>query len=583
MFKNEFEKLYVLACKKIANSGMVELILNWNSTNMVEPGQFIMLKSIKGSVMPRPFSVAKYDGFIISLFIKAVGANSHYYSRLRKGDSIELLGPLGKPIDLDFPEKNVLLVVGGTGFAGLLLAAIELDKKSKNIMVCLGGRYDKDLAVKKYFQGIECKVKTIAEIGSGSCGLVTDLVRINIHQKDLRIIACGPKPMLKCVAEMAAEKNIPCKVLLEEVMACGIGSCKGCAIFGKDGSVKHVCSDGPAFDANWVDWEKLVPTRIEVVTEPKLPRICSIETELKGEDGRILRLKSPILTSSGCFEYDNQDKGKIDLTYVGAIVEKGLTLEPRTGNPSPRICEVKAGMLNSIGLEGIGIKRFIKEKLPRLKESGKPVIANLSGFSANDYAEGAAMLNDSDVDAIEVNISCPNINQGKEIFGCSPSMTREVIRMVRHATKDKFLITKHTPMAPNLTEIVKVSIDEGTDAISLINTILGMSIDIHTRRPKIAMTYGGYSGPGIMPIGLRIVHQVFEYFKSFGVPIVGMGGIENANDAIEYLLGGANVIAVGTGTFKNHNIFTEIYKGIEEYLNRYNHVSVKDIVGKVIT
>ncbi len=580
MLENEFKKLEVISIKRTGRKSFTsEIRIVWPQLIDVKPGQFVMLESGNSSVMPRPFSVAKVENGYLSLFIKIVGKNTWNYCHLQKGDSLNVLGSLGKPLDLEFDEKNVILIGGGTGIAGIMLPASALSKKGKKVTVCLGGKNSDDIFGRKHFIEYECKTHSIAESGKGSCGLVTDLLRKKIGIGKCRIIACGPKPMLKCVTDIAREEKIPCTVILEEIMACGIGSCKGCAIFGIDGSVKHVCTDGPSFDANWIDWGKLISSRVEVIDSPKLPKVCSMEIELEGENGRRLFLKSPILTSSGCFEYDNQDKGKIDLTYVGAIVEKGLTLEPRAGNPAPRICEVKTGMLNSIGLENIGIKRFIKEKLPRLKKAGKPIIANLSGFSAHEYAEGAALLNDSDVDAIEVNISCPNIRQGKEIFGCSPSMTREVIRMVRYAAKDKFLITKHTPMAPNLIEVVKESIEEGTDAISLINTILGMSIDIHTRRPRIAMKYGGYSGPGIKPIGVRLVHLVFE---EFNVPIIGMGGIENSADAIEYMLAGASAVAVGTGIFKNHNVFTEIYKGINEYLNKYNYISIKDIVGKVV-
>jgi len=580
MLENEFKKLDVLSCRIISKkSWIAELKIVWPRTIKVKPGQFVMLRPCRLSVMPRPFSIAKAENGHVSLFIKVVGPNSWEYVHLKRWDTVEVLGPLGNPLDLNFSEKNAMFVVGGTGFAGIMLAAKKLREQNKKVIILWGARCKEDIAGKIYFKRYGCKIQTITEIGNGTCGLVTDLLQENISQKSIRIIACGPKPMLKCVADIAKDKNIPCTVLLEEIMACGIGSCKGCAVFGKDDTIKHVCKDGPAFDAEWIDWEKLIPPRVEVIDSPKIPQICSMETELKGEDDRSLFLKSPILTSSGCFEYDNQETGKIDLRYVGAIVEKGLTLNPRVGNPSPRICEVKAGMLNSIGLENIGVKRFIKEKLPRLKEFGRPVIANLSGFTPKEYAEGAALLNYSNVDAIEINISCPNIHQGEQIFGCSPIMTREVIRMVRLAAKDKFLITKHTPMAQNLNEIIEESIVAGTDAISLINTILGMSIDIHTRRPKIAKVYGGYSGPGIKPIGIRIVHQASQ---KFDIPIIGMGGIENATDAIEHMLAGANAVAVGTGVFKNHNIFTEIYRGIEEYLNKYNYISVEDIVGKVI-
>ncbi len=580
MLKNEFKELKIVATKRTGGKSFTsEIRIAWPGLIDIQPGQFLMLKPGNSSVMPRPFSVAKAENSYVSLFIKIVGKNTRDYCHLQKGDLIDVLGPLGKPLDLEFDEENVILIGGGTGIAGIMFPAATLFKKGKKVMACLGGKNSEDIFGKKYFIEYGCKTHSIAEFGKGSCGLVTDLLKKNIGIGNCQIIACGPKPMLKCIAEIAKKNSIPCTVILEEIMACGIGSCKGCAVFGKDGTVKHVCSDGPAFDASWIDWDKLIPPRIESIESLKLPQICSMETELRSEDGRSLLLRSPILTSSGCFEYDNQDKGKIDLTHVGAIVEKGLTLEPRAGNPAPRICEVKTGMLNSIGLENIGVKRFVREKLPRLKESGKPIIANLSGFTVEEYAKAAAILNDSDVDAIEVNVSCPNIKQGKQIFGLSETMTGEVVRAVRIKAPDKFLITKHTPMAQDLIKIVSASINEGTDAVSLINTILGMSINIHTKKPKIAMTYGGYSGSGIKPIGVRIVHQAFQ---EIDVPIIGMGGIENTNDAIEYLLAGASVIAVGTGTFKNHNIFTEIYVGIVNYLHMHNHVSVKDIVGKVV-
>jgi dihydroorotate dehydrogenase (NAD+) catalytic subunit len=276
-----------------------------------------------------------------------------------------------------------------------------------------------------------------------------------------------------------------------------------------------------------------------------------------------LRLKNPVMTASGTFGYGEEYAEFFDPGRLGAVVVKGLSLEPREGNPPPRIVETASGMLNAIGLQNIGLERFIAEKLPFLGRFDTAVIVNFFGDSVEEYVRAAERLNGvGGIHALEMNISCPNKEKGWCIFGTDPRVTSEVVRAVRSATSLPLIVK----LSPNVTDIgvmARAAADAGADALSLINTITGMAIDIRTRRPKLGNMTGGLSGPAIKPVALRMVHEVY---KSVKIPIIGMGGIMNAEDAIEFLIAGASAVAVGTANFVRPDSAVEILDGIVEFM-----------------
>jgi dihydroorotate dehydrogenase (NAD+) catalytic subunit len=291
-----------------------------------------------------------------------------------------------------------------------------------------------------------------------------------------------------------------------------------------------------------------------------------------------IEIKNPVMTASGTFGYASEFEELIDLNRLGAIVVKGLSLEPSRGNPPPRIVETPCGMLNAIGLENVGLAAFVKEKLPFLRRLDTPIFVNIYGKSTKEYAELAARLEDIDgVSGIEVNISCPNVKSGGMAFGAYPESAAEVVRAIRKQTA-KPLMVKLSPNVTDITEIAKSVETEGADSISLINTITGMAIDIETRRPKIANITGGLSGPAIKPVALRMVWQVAQ---TVNVPVVGIGGIMTAKDALEFLIAGAVAVQIGTANFINSHATTDIIDGIETFLMERNISDIADIIASL--
>ncbi|MDH3356926.1 MAG: dihydroorotate dehydrogenase [Desulfobacteraceae bacterium] len=288
-----------------------------------------------------------------------------------------------------------------------------------------------------------------------------------------------------------------------------------------------------------------------------------------------IEIKNPVMTASGTFGYASEFEELIDLNRLGAIVVKGLSLEPSRGNPPPRIVETPCGMLNAIGLENVGLAAFVKDKLPFLRRLETPVFVNVYGKSTKEYAELVARLEDIDgVSGIEVNISCPNVKSGGMAFGAYPESAAEVVRAIRKQTA-KPLMVKLSPNVTDIAEIAKSVEAEGADSISLINTITGMAIDIETRRPKIANITGGLSGPAIKPVALRMVWQVAQ---SVNVPVVGIGGIMTAKDALEFLIAGAVAVQIGTANFINPHTTTDVIDGIETFLMERNISDIADII-----
>ena len=297
--------------------------------------------------------------------------------------------------------------------------------------------------------------------------------------------------------------------------------------------------------------------------------------DLKITLGR-LELQNPVMTASGTFGYAKEFDGLLDLNRLGAIIVKGLSLKPAPGNPPPRIVETPGGMLNAIGLENVGLDAFIDEKLPYLSTLDVPVLVNIYGKTIEEYAELAARLDSLEhVAAIEVNISCPNVKAGGVAFGVLPDPARSVVRAVREKT-GKPVIVKLSPNVTDITEIARAVEDAGADALSLINTLTGMAVDIHSRRPKLANVTGGLSGPAVKPVALRMV---WETARAVKIPVIGMGGIMNAEDALEFIIAGASAVQVGTANFVNPRATMDIIDGLEAFMTEKKIARISDLIG----
>ena len=289
-----------------------------------------------------------------------------------------------------------------------------------------------------------------------------------------------------------------------------------------------------------------------------------------------LMMPNPVTTASGTFAAGREYSEFTDIGALGAVTTKGVSAEPWAGNDAPRIAETASGMLNSIGLQNPGVEAFCAGPLKWLAEQDVPVIVNVSGHSLEEYARVVERLEDEPaVDAYEINISCPNVDAGGMTFGTDPALAAEVTALCRKATK-RPMIVKLTPNVTDVCEIAKAVCDAGADAVSLINTLLGMAIDARTRKPKLARVVGGLSGPAVKPVALRMVWQVYN---AVDVPILGMGGIMNATDAIEFMIAGATAVAVGTGNFVNPGLTSEVIEGINSYCDDNGIADVNELIG----
>lgn len=292
--------------------------------------------------------------------------------------------------------------------------------------------------------------------------------------------------------------------------------------------------------------------------------------------GRGLTIKNPVMTASGTFGYGLEYGDFIDLNRLGGVLVKGTTLHPRQGNPYPRMAETPSGMLNAVGLQNKGVDYFCEHIYPTISGYDTAMIVNVSGSQVEDYIETAEKINALEgIPAIELNISCPNVKEGGMAFGVTCAGAASVVRAVR-AVYDKTLIVKLSPNVTDITEIARAVEAEGADSISMINTLLGMAIDAEKRRPVLSTITGGLSGPAVKPIALRMVWQTAQVVK---VPIIGMGGISSAKDAIEFLLAGASAVEVGTYNFVDPSVTTQIVDGIEDYMHRHGFTDIQDLIG----
>lgn len=291
-----------------------------------------------------------------------------------------------------------------------------------------------------------------------------------------------------------------------------------------------------------------------------------------------VEFKNPIVTASGTFGFGMEYSEYADLSEYGGFSAKGLTRQPREGNKPPRIAETPSGILNSVGLQNPGVEFFSKFTMPYLaSEYDTNVIANMSGNTIEEYCEMAEILSDTDVSIIEMNVSCPNVKHGGLAFGTDPKIVNELTAAVKKHCK-KPLVVKLSPNVTSITDIAKAAEDGGADGLSLINTLLGMSIDINTRRPILANNMGGLSGPAVKPVAVRMVYQVHQAVK---IPIIGMGGVMSGDDVIEFMLAGASLVALGTGLFLKPDLILSVKQDMKDYMTRHGINDINDIIGKV--
>lgn len=290
-----------------------------------------------------------------------------------------------------------------------------------------------------------------------------------------------------------------------------------------------------------------------------------------------IKMKNPVTVASGTFGYGREYNQFFDLSKLGGIITKGTSLKERPGNKSPRICETPSGMLNSIGLQNPGVDFFAENDLPWLRKFNTAIIVNACGSTIDEYVELCKILNTLDIDGVELNLSCPNVKAGCLAFGTTPEGVKEVTKKVK-SVLDKPLIVKLTPNVTDIASIAKAAEEAGADGVSLINTLLGMVIDIDKKRPVLANNTGGLSGPAVKPVAVRMVYQVSQ---AVNIPILGMGGIVSGEDAVEFMLAGASAVSIGSGNFIDPYTSVNTVEGIEKYMKKYNIEKVADIIGKV--
>ena len=495
-----------------------------------KPGQFYLIRNVKSGVeYNRPISVyhsqERIDpqtGFkVVSLqfLILKKGQGTQELCSSLPGDEVQIIGPLGN--DYISPEKLTITTDDGSeGVRGMLPVAFSAD------------------VVK--FHGYKV------------------------------IFACGPTPMLSYVKDVAAECGIPCFVSMENRMLCGVGVCLGCTIPTIDGN-RRVCKDGPVFDASVLVFEKCAPRRkpLETGVTPDL------SVNIAG-----VRFDNPVIAAGGTFGFGQNYRGITDVNTLGGIVSKGVTLEPRLGNSGRRIVEVASGNINSIGLQNPGVPHFIEHELPEMLKLKPVIIANLAGGDLDSYVKGAELLDKSGVPMIELNISCPNVKAGGQAWGIKPEMAEKCVQAVRKATS-KPLMVKLSPNAPDIVAVALACIGAGANALSLINTISAVSIDIEQGKPVFNNIRAGFCGPAVKPIALRMVYDVVAAINKLPVfnrvPVVGIGGIASWQDAVEFIMAGASAVQVGSAKFVNPYVMDEIIEGLSRFMKSHGYRTIEEM------
>ena len=574
-----FQMAHVIECAPVQGAvpeGSVwSLSLKAEKTALPAAGQFFMLRSHSSQkLLARPISVFSVqilpdnNSAKIEFLILKKGKGTRELCALKSGDRVELLGPCGNTFPRPIEGSNICIVGGGVGIAPVAGFASTLPDQT----------YDFYASFKSGSYGLQnIKAKTLfITTDDGSQG-ISGMISAALNASDLRarkytaVYACGPAPMLRYIQGICRDANVQCYLSLEEKMACGMGVCLGCTVQTVEG-YKRCCKDGPVFAGQKIIFDDPLPPQ-----KRNAVGVIDLSVNVGG-----LRLKNPVIASSGTFGFGTEYESVFDISSLGGISSKGLTLEPRQGNSGRRLWETPSGLMNSIGLQNPGIPHFIKEELPQMKELGTAVIANLSGSSIQSYCEGARLLENSDVDAIELNISCPNVSTGGAALGMSCQTASDATKRIREIVT-KPLIVKLTPQASDVVGVALACREAGADAISLCNSFQGVAIDIEKGEPVFDKVKAGFGGPAVRPIALRYVWEVVEAMNKLPedqrIPVIGIGGIATWRDAVEFIMAGAAAVQVGTATFANPLAMKEIIEGIEAFMRRKGYSSVKDFRG----
>lgn len=571
----------VLQCTAIAGQSNVyqlETKISLERETQVTPlaGQFYMLKCARTSVyFGRPISVFRAKRpepktLVIEFLILEKGQGTKELCSLKKDDDIHLFGPLGNSFTKPTNDKPICIVGGGIGVAPVANFASSLPDSSYDFYACF----------KSGYYGIDdIKARElIITTDDGSAG-IKGMVSAALTSKVLQdkgygsVYACGPPAMLSYIKEETSKAGVSCFLSVEKKMLCGAGACLGCTIRTKEGN-KRVCKDGPVFPAEILEFDRPRTIRRRSLPEGKEP---DLSVEISG-----IKFKNPVIAASGTFGFGQDYRGFFEVSKLGGVCSKGLTLEARKGNEGERIAEVSMGDINSIGLENMGVKEFIKSELPRMNKLGCVAIANLAGHDIASYTEGARLLDCTEVPAIELNISCPNVKQGGMAFGMTAEAASECVKAVRTATK-KPLIVKLSPNAADIGSVAIACIKSGADAISLINTIQSIVIDIEDCAPVFDNIKAGLCGPAVRPIALRMVWDVVKAVETLPaserVPIIALGGIEKWEDAVQFIMAGASAVQVGSATFANPKAMVEIIEGLRNFMSSHGYEKIEDFRG----
>lgn len=547
-----------------------EMTLRGDCSTFTHPGQFVEI-SIPGLYLRRPISVCDIEGNRMTLVFKTVGKGTEAMAAMAPGTELDLLTGLGNGFDPSKTHNCALLAGGGVGVPPLYLLARRLLAQGKKVKVALGFNTASEIFYADKFRSLGADVAVATVDGSaGTKGFVTDLLALPEMKGWDFWYACGPLPMLKALGK--ALPDSPGEVSMEERMGCGFGACMGCTIETPWGP-KRVCKDGPVFDA------VLMKTFTgNSAPAPTLPRDRksdgkpALDTDLCG-----VTLVNPVVPASGTFGFGKEFSEIYDLNVLGGISIKGTTINPRIGNPVPRIAETPDGMINSVGLQNPGADEVYSHEVSALRSiySGC-IIANVSGFSVDDYVAACVKADACEgVDIIEVNVSCPNVHNGGMAFGTSSEQAAEVTRAVKAAVKKPVFIK----LSPNVTDIVSIAKaceDAGADGLTLINTLLGMRININTGAPVIANRMGGFSGPAVFPVAVRMVYQVAQ---AVSIPVMGCGGVSSAEDVVEMMMAGASAVQVGSANLVNPTACRDIIADLPRVLKKLRINNIKDIIG----
>lgn len=554
------------------------------------PGQFFMLRAKHSQVLlARPISVFNAipdtrTGYTqVEFLILKKGQGTSELCALKKGDLLELLGPCGNVFPSPNTNEKVCIAGGGIGIAPVAGFAKTLPPKS----------YDFYASFKSGSYGIEnvSPENLVVTTDDGSCGIrgmiSAALTAQVLKEKKYSVVyACGPEPMLRYIQKICAEACVKAFLSLESKMACGMGACLGCTIKTKSG-LKRCCKDGPVFEASEIifDEKEFVKPKPPLEKVDLSVKIFSHSSHGTSGSKKELFLKNPVIAASGTFGFGAEYKNIFDVSSLGAIASKGLTLEAREGNSGVRIWETPSGLMNSIGLQNPGIPHFVREEFPVMKKIGTSIIANLSGSMAESYEEGARLLEETEADAIELNISCPNVSKGGAAFGMTCEDAGGITRRIREIVS-KPLIVKLTPQASDVAAVAMSCVAAGADAISLCNSFQGVAIDIENARPVFEKIKAGFGGPAIRPLALRLVYEVFLEMQKLPqenrIPIIGIGGIATWRDAVEFIMAGASAVQVGTATFANPFAMIQIVEGLEEFMKRKGYASVEEMRGAAV-